>query len=297
MIDSLQAGYGIQDAVSFSTGKGDLAKAILAHTSGSSAEVYLHGGHITSWKTFNGDELFFLSRESWFEPGRPIRGGIPIVFPQFGGGTLPAHGIARTSEWKLSGSSVLDSGEVCIELTLLSDDMTLGVWPHEFALRLKVMLGAESLTARLSVDNSGLDSFDFQAVMHTYFAIGDIGKCAVHGLEGVTLIDSLAGCGKSAESRPAIRFAGETDRIYLSAPDALQIDDEANGRRISIAKNGMADVVVWNPWVNKSKRISDLGDDEYLRMVCVETGVIEHPIHLTPKETWSGETVFTFGSI
>jgi glucose-6-phosphate 1-epimerase len=297
MIDSLQAEFGIPDSVSLSTGRGDLAKVNLIHSSGASAEVYLHGGHVVSWKNRSGEELFFVSRESCFLPDRPIRGGIPIIFPQFGGGVLPAHGIARTSEWTVAKTEVTPSGDVSLELVLASDQKTRFLWPHDFTMRIRVVLCADSLQVRLAVENSGRERFDFQAVLHTYFRVEDIRKCTVRGLEMVDLIDSLVACAKSKEMRSSIRFEEETDRIYVRTPDSLQIDDEGRGHRISIEKRGMADVVVWNPWIDKSKRMSDFGDDEYLEMVCVETGVIAVPIRLAPGENWAGETVFSISAL
>ena len=105
--------------------------------------------------------------------------------------------------------------------------------------------------------------------------MADIRQAALHGLEGVTFIDSLRDDLRAEETRPAIRFAEETDRIYLAAPHRLRL---ATGRHdIVIEKTNLPDVVVWNPWVDKSRRMNDFGDDEYLRMLCVETGLIAAP--------------------
>lgn len=46
--------------------------------------------------------------------------------------------------------------------------------------------------------------------------------------------------------------------------------------------------VVWNPWDKKSKTISDLGDEDYKHMLCVEAAAIERPITLKPGEEWKG---------
>lgn len=46
--------------------------------------------------------------------------------------------------------------------------------------------------------------------------------------------------------------------------------------------------VVWNPWDKKSKTMSDLGDDEYKQMLCVDGAAIEKPITLKPGEEWTG---------
>ncbi len=294
MIDTLNHQFGIPGAVTVSEGNGGLPKVVLTHASGSSCEVYLHGVHISSWKTPSGDELFFLSRESWWQNDKPIRGGIPVVFPQFGGrGPLPAHGFARTSEWQLLCSGVLDNGIVNCDLQITETAETLAIWPHRFALGLRVMLDAHALTVGAQVINTGEQPFDFQIALHTYFQVADITKTAVAGLQRTTYIDTLQENARIVESRPEIRFAAETDSVYPNAPDALRIEDGGNGRTVAIDKVDMPDVVVWNPWIAKSQRMPDFGDDEYLRMVCVETGAIETKPVLAPGEKWEGDTTFT----
>lgn len=37
------------------------------------------------------------SSKAFFKPGKAIRGGVPVVFPQFGPGALPQHGFARNN--------------------------------------------------------------------------------------------------------------------------------------------------------------------------------------------------------
>lgn len=297
MINALQADYGIPGLVSIVSGVNGLPKVVITHASGSSMEIYLHGAHITSWKDAAGHELFFLSRESWFAPGKPIRGGIPVIFPQFGGGVLPSHGFARTGDWRLLKTSVSDSGRVVVEMSLTESPETMAMWPHKFSLKLKALLDEQTLTVSYHVANTGDSDFDFQAVLHTYFYVADISQTAIHGLKGTTLIDSLRDRVREVEDREVIRFSGETDRIYVNAPDRVQLDDEGDRRTITITKTGMPDVVVWNPWISKSQKMPDFGDDEYERMVCIETGLIDNPLCLDPKGEWQGETTFSASSI
>ncbi|BAS91420.1 Os04g0658000 [Oryza sativa Japonica Group] len=63
-------------------GVNGLDKVVLREVRGSSAEVYLYGGHVTSWKDEHGEELLFVSNKAIFKPPKAIRGGIPICFPQ-----------------------------------------------------------------------------------------------------------------------------------------------------------------------------------------------------------------------
>jgi glucose-6-phosphate 1-epimerase len=286
-IDALNAEYGIPGAVEIVPGCGGLPKVVLTHPSGSTAAVYLHGAHVASWQV-GGRELFFVSRASHFEDGKPIRGGIPVIFPQFGGGVLPQHGLARTRAWELVGST-----RTGVTLQLTDSDETRAVWPHPFRVTLTVTLEEASLTVALDVVNPGAAPFDYQAALHTYFQVADIRATAVHGLRGTVFIDSLRDDARDVETRDAIRFAEETDRIYVDAPDRLRIDDEGRRLAVAIAKSGMPDVVVWNPWIAKAQRMADFGDEEYASMVCVETGIIAETRPLAAGDAWHGETVFT----
>lgn len=293
MIDALQTRYGIEGAIAFSAGNNGLARMVLTHASGASTAVYLHGAHVTSWKSPEGAELFFVSRESHFSPQHPIRGGIPVIFPQFGGGPLPQHGFARLSEWSVAGTEVRADGSVAAVLQLSSTPETLALWPHRFHLELQVLLRERTLTLTVQVLNTDPRPFDFTQVLHTYFRVADCEQAAVVGLQGTTYLDSLRDDARETEARDEIRFAGETDRIYLNVPDCLHLRDEGNGRVLAIEKQGMPDVTVWNPWIDKARRMPDFGDDEYRWMVCVETGVaMAAPTTLAPGQRWQGETTF-----
>lgn len=294
MIDSLQTRFGIPGSVAVSPGKNNMPRVTLSHRSGASAEVYLHGAHVTSWRNAKGEELFFLSRESHWAADKPIRGGVPICFPQFSNhGPMLLHGFARISEWTLTHTECHDSGEVVAVLQLSHSDATQALWPHRFTLELRVTLAETSLTMATLVKNNGDKPFDFELALHTYFGVGEIQRAAVCGLKGVTFSDSLRNNINEVETRQEIRFDQETDRIYISAPDSILLRDEARNRVIAIQKSGMADAVVWNPWIAKSQRMPDFGDDEYLRMVCVETGNMAGHVNLAPSAQWLGSTILS----
>ena len=86
------------------SGKGGLPKVTVTGAQ-SAGEMYLHGAHVTSWKRAGAEEVLFVSAQSRFEPGRAIRGGIPICFPWFGAKAddpkAPAHGFVRSKSWQL----------------------------------------------------------------------------------------------------------------------------------------------------------------------------------------------------
>ncbi len=265
----------------------------LRHSSGASLEIYLHGAHAVSWRDAAGRELFFLSQKSRFEPGFPIRGGIPVLFPQFGDGPLPKHGFARIQDWSFRGVKSNYDGQLEAGFELEENRQTLQIWPHKFRLELVFRLGAEKLEILFSVRNNGESAFEFQNGLHTYFSVADICRSSLGGLRGAKFIDYLGGGVAQDETREKINFERETDRVYPSAPDEVVLDDAGQGRKMVIRKQGMDDVVVWNPWVEKSRRMEDFGDEEYKRMLCVETGNLHKPIGLLPGAEHCSSTRLT----
>ena len=167
----------------------DLSNNILtAHLpSGDSVEVYLYGATVTSWKTSNGQEQLFLSSAAVLNGTKPIRGGIPLVFPVFGPppknhatSALPQHGFARNNTWEFLGKSSSESlgqkadDSVQLDFGLSSsmlDEKVKGSWPHEFGLVYSVTLGKGRLEIQLQVQNKGEQSFEFQSLFHKYLAI------------------------------------------------------------------------------------------------------------------------------
>lgn len=94
------------------------------------AEVYAFGAHVTSWGVGD-EELLFLSREAILDGSKPIRGGIPVVFPQFNDlGPLSAHGFARKSVWSIEETSSLE-GVASVSFSLTGNPDT-AEWSDSF---------------------------------------------------------------------------------------------------------------------------------------------------------------------
>ena len=289
--EHLQKQFGIPERVRFAEGRGGLMRVDLQHASGARSEVYLHGAHVTSWQTSREREVLFVSRASRFQDGAPIRGGIPVIFPQFGDGPLPKHGLARTRAWAVARTALGADDAVSITLRLEDDAQTRVLWPHPFCLQLTVSLGL-ALTLEFIVKNPGSAPILFQTALHTSFQVADITQTNLFGLQGTAFKDFLHP-GPAVETREIVTFDRETDRIYIHAPDRVVLEDRGNKRKISIAKSGMNDMVLWNPWIEKSGRLEDFGDEEYRYMVCVETGHMRALAVLAPGAQWSGRTTFT----
>ena len=258
------SGFDIPGQVTAITGMGGLP-AILIRTAWSEAEIYPHGAHVTRFQKTGEPPLLFLSAASEFSPDKPIRGGVPVIFPWFGPREgLPAHGSARITTWDLLEALVLPDGAV----SLLLRRPAAG--PCD--VRYRVTVGA-TLTLELAVTNTGTTDCTFENCLHTYFQVGDAGRIGISGLLGTRYRDVLL-AADCTETQDPIRIAAEVDRTYQDTTATVEIHDPALRRTIRVRKSGSLSTVVWNPWSAKSSRLPDFGDDEYPHMVCVESGNI-----------------------
>jgi glucose-6-phosphate 1-epimerase len=274
-------------------GASSLPRIRLAHPSGAVAEVSPFGAHVTSWVPAGAGEALFLSRAARFDGRTAIRGGAPVIFPQFADrGPLPKHGFARTSLWRL-----VDGGDGAASATfeLRDDERTRAVWPHAFAATLTVEVHAAALAIRLALRNTGDAPFDFTAALHTYLRVADVRRASVIGLRGCAYADSLCGGEPGEEREDALRIEDEIDRIYLSTPRELRVDDPAGGRTLRVRAEGFADTVVWNPGARGAAALADMEAGEERVMLCIEAAQVGHPIHLPPGESWSGAQMLEIG--
>lgn len=252
---------------------------------GASVRIARHGGHVCGWRTADGIERLYLSPLPR-QGEAPIRGGIPIVFPQFGDrGPLPMHGFVRTLPWECGAATPLPDGRGRLALGLADTPATRAIWPHPFRLELNVTVGGAALEVELVVHNTGGAPFEFRCALHTYFAVRGYGA-RVGGLERRPFIDNMDGShGLDADGGPVVidRAIG---RIYPEVTDALTIADGDD--RMRIEHTGFRDVVVWNPGEHPRNPPPDLPPDGYRQFVCVEGAVIGHPVQLAPGATWTG---------
>jgi glucose-6-phosphate 1-epimerase len=265
------------------TGRGGVSLLRLFHDSGYAAVVSEYGAHVVSWTDPSERELLFLSEAALFEPGKPIRGGIPLVFPQFSDGKLPKHGFARTMVWKVVREQVSTAGSVMVTLRLVSDASTLALWPHHFQAEVDIVV-TDVLLLTLRVENTGVAPFTFTSALHTYFRTEDVAGVRLSGLEGCEFVDALRPRKVDVEGRREIAVDGPIDRVYRDSPQSVKLHSERDGTTFLITKEGFSDTVVWNPWVDGARSIADLRDDEYSQMVCVESGNVLSPITLVPGE-------------
>lgn len=245
------------------------------------ALVSLHGAQVLSWMPADGRERLFLSDRAVFDGRTAIRGGIPVIFPQFGErGPLQKHGFARIRTWQFQGE---ERGEAIFTLAGDGGDAD---WPHPFLARLRVGLTGKRLAVALDIENTGAAAFAFTAALHTYLRVDDIAHAAIEGLQGCDYEDSANGGTLHRQHDYEVTFAGETDRIYNDVVAPLALIDGRH--RLDIEQDGFGDVVVWNPGQHLCARIADLAANDWQRFVCVEAGQVLQPVVLGPGEAWQG---------
>src|SRR5438093_4853817 len=146
--------FEIPGRVTLLEGNGEMTK-IEALTDWSTAEIYLHGAHVTDFQKKGEAPLLFTSQFSRFKADQPIRGGIPIVFPWFGAREgEPSHGFARISEWELHEATALPEGGVTLRFSLpeTAENATWPAFTANYVVRVTDTLELELIITNASRD-------------------------------------------------------------------------------------------------------------------------------------------------
>lgn len=243
----------------------------LVHLTDSNAHatLSLYGAQVLSYRPTGQDDVLWLSEDACFREGKSIRGGIPICWPWFGphpsDSTKPAHGIVRHRHWELVELSRQDAATCARFKFNTSENSDVSA----LNLELTVTVG-KALSVQLTTTNSGAHDVTISSALHTYFAVSDIGDIAITGLEDKPFRDAVNN-NRACLQRGPIRFNGELDRVYQQVERSICIHDPGLERVIHVQGQGSSSAVVWNPWIEKSERLGDMGNDGYRTMVCVET--------------------------
>ncbi|QBF24352.1 D-hexose-6-phosphate mutarotase [Pseudomonas tructae] len=261
--------------------------------------VAQQGAQVLSYQRLGEPPLLWLSEQAIFKQGKSVRAGVPVCWPWFGNFKRnpdavramyreedgPAHGLVRGRDWQLLG---IDSSgdDIRVEFTLPDARGDLPGWPHDVELKLTIVMG-EQLNITLSSYNQGNDQITLSQALHSYFAVSDVRKVQVEGVDGLNYIETLANWEQRTQ-QGNLGFTGETDRIYLQAPDQLSIVDPAWNRRIVLTAQGSRTAVIWNPWTERAAELADMADDGWQRMLCIETAnVVDDLVTLAPGATHS----------
>ena len=239
------------------------------------ATLYLQGAHLTAWQPAGFEPAILLSSKSVFAPGKPIRGGIPIVFPWFAsdskkdridGHPGPSHGFARIQDWNLDHAQ-RSRDAMHLAFTLGPTDVSRSMGYDHFLLSLDFQIGRE-MTLRMTVKNMGDQPLSFEEAFHTYLKVADIHEVTVSGLEPTSFIDKTDGMKLKPPENQSIRFGRTVDRVYNNTTAASVIDDKPGRRRIRVEKTGSNSTIVWNAFAE----LPDLGPWDWQEYVAVETG-------------------------
>ncbi|MED6145907.1 hypothetical protein PIB30_029505 [Stylosanthes scabra] len=268
----------ISSGVQLTQGQGNLPKLVLTSPSGSEAEIYLYGGCVTSWKLPTGKDLLFVRPDAVFNKKKPISGGIPHCFPQFGPGSIQQHGFARNMDWIVVDSENVE-GDAVVTLELKDDSYSRAMWDFGFHALFKVTLNSKSLSTELKVKNTDNKAFSFTTALHTYFSASVTGA-SVKGLKGCKTLNKdpdPKNPVEGTEERDVVTFPGFVDCIYLGASNELQLDNGL-GDLISVKNTNWSDAVLWNPHLQMEACYKDF--------VCVENAQIDS-VQLEPEQTWT----------
>ncbi len=267
---ALNRKFGTPGKVAFRAGSNNLPLLVLANNQ-ATAEISLYGAHVLAYRPIGQLPVLFVSNASAYEPGKPLRGGVPLSWPWFSTPDTPAlpdHGFAFTSLWQLH--AVEHSADESKAVLVLQDAAaSWRLWPHPFRLTLTVTVGA-SLKLEMTTDNLDTVPVTIAQGFHTYFKVRDIENVTLHGLENTPFYNKALREMAPPSDEPVTVHA-EIDRVYFPTTATCVIDDPGLRRRIKIDKSGSNSTVVWNPWGDKTKRIRDFEPDDFRTMFCVET--------------------------
>ena len=293
-IQSLTDAFAISGVLSFEKTDTGLIRARISMES-CTAEIYLQGAHLTHWQPNGHDPVLFLSERSFFATGKPIRGGVPVVFPWFGHRAAtpedprtdgPQHGFARTSVWQLAFAAI--SGEdLHLTFTLGPSEESRALGYDHFQLAYQVIVGRE-LRLSLTVANDAGKPLRFEEAFHTYLSVGDAQQIQISGLSDTEYLDKTDNLARKRQIEAPLKLTGETDRPYLNTTTTVDLTDPLAQRRISVSKANSKTTVVWNPWIDLCAKLADMPPEAWRRMTCIETAnAAEDAITLAPGDTHS----------
>lgn len=292
-IDELDEKFSIEGEVGFAELEDELV-FITVSNKYADADICLYGAHVTSFRPHRAMEILWMSPDSSFEVGKPIRGGIPVCFPWFGPHKTdpekPQHGFARLMYWDVVKTESGATGETTVVLQLRSSEETKAYWPHEFRAEMTIVVG-KTLEVKLKVTNPSDEPLEYTCALHSYYSLSDIGNVSLEGLQGTAYYNQLSG-ENGVQNEELLQIQEPLTRHYLGTETPVVIADSAFRRRIKVDKTGSKVTTVWNPGAETCAKIGDLPDDAYEMFVCVEaTNAFDYPIKLAAGESFETSAI------
>lgn len=292
-IDELDEKFSIEGEVGFAELEDELV-FITVSNKYADADICLYGAHVTSFRPHRAMEILWMSPDSSFEVGKPIRGGIPVCFPWFGPHKTdpekPQHGFARLMYWEVVKTESGATGETTVVLQLRSSEETKAYWAHEFRAEMTIVVG-KTLEVKLKVTNPSDEPLEYTCALHSYYSLSDIGNVSLEGLQGTAYYNQLSG-ENDVQNEELLQIQEPLTRHYLGTETPVVIADSAFRHRIKVDKTGSKVTTVWNPGAETCAKIGDLPDDAYEMFVCVEaTNAFDYPIKLAAGESFETSAI------
>jgi glucose-6-phosphate 1-epimerase len=294
-IDELDEKFSIEGELGFAELENDLV-FITVSNKYADADICLYGAQVTSFRPRNAMDVLWISPDSYYEVGKPIRGGIPVCFPWFGphqsDPQKPQHGFARLKYWDVMETSEKPNGETMIRLQLCSSEETKTYWPHDFCAEITITVGL-SLIVSLKVTNTSAEPFEYGCALHTYYYLSALENLYIEGLQGTSYYDQLTG-DYGIQEEALLLIHEPLTRHYLNTETQVLIGDSIFHRRIRAEKRGSKITTVWNPGTEVCSKIDDIPDEAFENFVCVEaTNAFDFQILLAAGESY--ETIAIVG--
>lgn len=286
-IEELEDSFSIEGEVGFAELEENMAFITISNKF-ADADICLYGAQVTSFRPQKTMEILWMSPESNFIEGRPIRGGIPVCFPWFGphksDPAKPQHGFARLMNWNVAETASLVNGETKVVLQLSSDADTKEYWNYDFCADLTIIIG-KILTVNLKITNTSEVSFEYTTALHTYYNVSSVEEISIEGLQNTKYYNQLDG-GEYFQDTPSLEIKKAETRHYLDTENNCIINDPIFRRQIKVAKAGSKVTTVWNPGEETCEKIDDIPDDGYHSFVCIEAvNAFNNLISLSPGES------------
>ena len=252
--------------------------------SSAKAKIALQGAHVFEYARLGEESILWLSEISDFEQGKAIRGGVPICWPWFGFNedkNLPQHGFARICMWEFIGSDEVSKSETTLLFRLTHNEQTLKIWNYKFELELKITISKE---LKMELKTTNLDEADFKIsqALHTYFNVSHISEVIIKGLDKKPYLDALTWQKETQDGD--IHFKEEVDRVYQEVDTNIVLVDK--NRELHVKNTNSTSTVIWNPWIEKTLRMSYMKEDAYKHFVCIESAnAFEDARVIEPKKS------------
>ncbi len=210
-------------------------------------------GAIVTRFSVAGRELLFLDEATLLDPGKNVRGGVPVLFPspgklaggrwQRGGrsGALGQHGFARNLPWEVVARSAAEA-----TLRLVATPETLAQFPWDFAAEHRILLRGPALRIEQRYQNFSGEPMPLACGFHPYFAVPQAEKAAARIETSATrALDNTCGV-EVALAGPIDLTSAEVDLHLIDHGKSEAALALADGHRIEV--RGSPEYRRWVIW-------------------------------------------------